>query len=123
MKATKTNKRTVLLTLAQLVCAAVLLLTLIPALLPTVMLISLMQISAQVSQGIEMNSILLCLRDLALGICLVCAEMEALGVLTRMKKASAISGKNEASLGRATRALGIACAITLLFGTASSPSC
>lgn len=120
----KNKMRPLLLTLAQLVCVAVLLLTLIPALLPTLMLIDLLRNSSQLSSaapGLDGSTILLCLRDLALGVCLICAEMEGLGVISRMKKASAISEKNEASLGRASIALGFGCVITLLFGDSIIP--
>ena len=118
----KPTKRTILLTLAQLALGLALILTIIPAALPTVMLISLMQSPASASaSGFDTGSILLCLRDLALGACLVCAEMEALGIITRLKKAPAATEKNDASLKRIIIALVIAAALALLLGNAIFP--
>ncbi len=118
----KPTKRSILLTLAQSVLILALVLTIIPAALPTMMLVSLMQSSTSASASvIDTGSILLCLRDLALGICLVCAEMEALGILSRMKKAPACSEKNDASLKRIIIALLIASVISLLLGNAIFP--
>ena len=117
----KPTRCTIVLTLAQAFLILVLILTIIPAAMPTVMLISLLQNADQVTQGIDTSSILLCLRDLALGACLVCAEMEGLSVLSRMKKSPAWTEKNDASLKRIIIALLIAGALSLLLGNVIFP--
>lgn len=107
-----------LLTAAQAICVLAIALTLVPALLPTYMLVSLLEKAEQYhsAQSLELYTIGLCARDLALGICLFCAEIEAIGLLQRLKKASAFSEKNEKALGHIALALGLSSALTLLFG-------
>lgn len=112
-----------LLTAAQIVCALSIPLTLIPSLLPTFMLVSLLQKAQQYhsSQSVELFSIALCARDLLLGGCLFCAEMEAVGLLGRMKKSSCFSEKNEAALGRIIACLILAALVALFFGNSIIP--
>lgn len=112
-----------LLTVAQAICAAGIMLTLIPALLPTLMLIDLMQKAEQFhsTQSLELFTVGLCARDLALGLCLLCAGLEAISLLQRLKKASAFSEKNEKSLGHIALALGLGGVLTLLFGDSFVP--
>lgn len=112
-----------LLTVAQVICVLAIALTLIPTLLPTFMLISLMQKAQQYhsTQSIELYSIALCARDLLLGGCLFCAEMEAVGLLGRMRKSSAFSEKNEKALGRIVTTLTLAGIVALLFGDSIVP--
>lgn len=112
-----------LLTLAQCICVLAIALTLIPTLLPTFMLVSLVQKAQQYhsSQSLELYSIALCARDLLLGGCLFCAELEAVCLLSRMKKSSAFSEKNEAALGRITACLAAAGLVALLFGNSIVP--
>ena len=120
----KTPKRpAALLTAAQCICILAIALTLIPTLLPTFMLVSLVQKAQQYhsTQALEMYSIALCARDLLLGGCLFCAEIEAIGLLGRMKKASAFSEKNEAALGRIVTTVTLAGIIALLFGNSIVP--
>ena len=120
----KTPKRpAALLTAAQCICILAIALTLIPTLLPTFMLVSLVQKAQQYhsTQALEMYSIALCARDLLLGGCLFCAELEAVGLLNRMKKVSAFSGKNEAALGRVAGCLAVAGFTALLFGNSLVP--
>ena len=120
----KNNKRALLLMLAQIVCILLMALTVIPAVLPTLMLIDLMQHTDQLAQAapaFDNHTLVLCLRDLALGACLVCAEMEALGILGQLKKTALCTEKNEAALGRISIALLIACGITLVLGDAIIP--
>ena len=112
-----------LLTAAQIICVLTVLLTLIPTLLPTFMLVSLIQKAQQYhsSQSVELYSIAMCARDLLLGGCLFCAEIEAIGLLGRMKKASAFSEKNEAALGRIFTTITLAGIVALLFGNSIVP--
>ena len=120
----KNNKRALLLMLAQVVCILLMALTVIPAVLPTLMLIDLMQHTdqlAQASPAFDSHTLVLCLRDLALGACLVCAEMETVGILGQLKKTAFCTEKNEAALGRISIALLIACGITLVLGDAIIP--
>lgn len=107
-----------LLTTAQIICVLTVLLTLIPTLLPTFMLVSLLQKAQQYhsSQSVELYSIAMCAHDLLLGGCLFCAEIEAIGLLGRMKKTSAFSTKNEAALGRIVTTITLAGIVALLFG-------
>ncbi len=107
-----------LLTVAQAICVLIIALTLIPTLLPTFMLVNLMQKAQQYhsTQSIEFFTLALCARDLALGGCMLCAEIEAIGLLQRVKKGSAFSDRNEKVLGRIALALGLAGLLTLLFG-------
>lgn len=122
----KTQKRPVaLMTLAQIICVLVALVTLFFTLTPTVMLVSYIQqatlYQADNTVSVVLFSSLRCLRDLILGLCLICAEMEAIGVCGRMKKASAFSEKNAAGLGRIAGALMLAGLLTLLFGDSIVP--
>lgn len=120
----KTPKRPkALLTVAQVICVLAIALTLIPTLLPTFMLISLVQKAQQYhsTQSVELYSIALCARDLLLGGCLFCAEMEAVGLLGRMKKSSAFSDKNTSALGRIVTTLTLAGVAALLFGNSIVP--
>nr|MBR4281576.1 DUF2975 domain-containing protein [Clostridia bacterium] len=112
-----------LLTAAQAICVLAIALTLVPALLPTYILVSLLEKAEQYhsAQSLELYTIGLCARDLALGICLFCAEIEAIGLLQRLKKASAFSRKNEKALGHIALALGLSSALTLLFGDSVVP--
>lgn len=112
-----------LLTVAQVICVLAIALTLIPTLLPTFMLISLVQKAQQYhsTQSIELYSIALCARDLLLGGCLFCAEMEAVGLLGRMRKSSAFSEKNEEALGRIAACLIAAGVVSLIFGNSIVP--
>ena len=120
----RTPKRpAALLTTAQIICVLAIALTLVPTLLPTFMLVSLMQKAQQYhsNQAVEWFSIVLCARDLLLGSCLFCAEMEAVALLGRMKKASAFSEKNEKTLGRIASCLTLAGLVALLFGNSIVP--
>ena len=117
----KTTKRPVaLMTAAQLLCALAIPLTLFFFLTPSAMLYTYYQKSYMLPDGAGLESPLLsglyCLRDLSVGLCLFCAELEAIGIFGRSKKASAFSEKNMAALGRISMAIGFAGVLTLLFG-------
>ena len=118
-----TKRPKALLTVAQAICVLAIALTLLPALLPTYMLVSLLEKAEQYhsAQSLELYTIGLCARDLALGVCLFCAEIEAIGLLQRLKKASAFSEKNEKALGHIAAALFLGGALTLLFGDGVVP--
>ena len=108
-----------LLTLAQLFCIAAALVVLFFFFTPAFVLFTYAEQAdmLQDSTSILLSpSALLCLRDAMAGVCLVCAAMEAVGVCGRVKKASAFCEKNEKSLGRIAKAMGLAGVITLLFG-------
>ena len=121
-----TSKRPVaLMTLAQLICVLTVPVTLFFALTPVVLLYSYIdqavKLHHDVMQTLDLHSALYCLRDLLLGGCLVCAEMEAIGVFGRVKKSSAFSEKNVSALGSIATALTIAGVLTLLFGDSLVP--
>ncbi len=122
-----TPKRPVaLMTLAQVICALTILLTVLATLenvvlpLPNYVLIY--------SLGLNEDSLLLTvlnflplLRDLFLGACLVVAEIGAFRLCGRMKTSSTFSEANVKGLGSIAKALAIAGGITLLFGNSIVP--
>ena len=116
----------ILLTLAQLICILAIPLTLFIALVPAFLLYSFISQTPMLQTSTDTMSVLLfsggqCLRDLAMGICCFCAEMEAIGIFGRMKKASAFSERNSSALGRIAVALAIAGMVALLFGNSLVP--
>ena len=117
----KTPKRPrALLTLAQLCCIVAALVVLFFFFTPAVVLFTYVDQADMLAQDntqlVTLASALLCLRDAMTGLCLICAALEAVGVCSRVKKASAFCGKNEKSLGRIALTLALAGLITLLFG-------
>lgn len=111
----KQPKRPVaLMTVAQVVCAAAVFLTLAYSLAPV------LSLSIDIYRGkfslLEdgFMQLLNLLRDITLGACLIFVEVEAFRLCGRMKKASAFSPLNVAGLGRITIALGIAGLVSLL---------
>ena len=97
----KTPTRPVsLMTLAQVILVLIILVTLFFTFTPALVLVQTIQ-NADVllhdsSLGVDLSGALYCLRDAILGACLVCAEMEAIGVCGRVKKSSAFSEKHVA---------------------------
>jgi len=122
----KTPKRPVaLMTLAQVILVLAILITLFFTFTPAAVFVHYMQ-NADVllydsSLAVDSSAMLYCLRDAAMGLCLVCAEMEAIGLCGRMRKSSAFSEKNVSALGRITIALTLAGGMTLLFGDSFVP--
>ncbi len=114
----KTPKRpTALMTVAQVICALAVPLTLhfFPlSAIPNYVLLH----SLNLMNG---AGTLAFLRDLLLAALLVWVEIEAFCLCGRMKKASAFSVKNANALGRIALALGIAGMLTLLFGDSLVP--
>lgn len=122
----KTPKRPVtLLTVAQVICALAVPLTLLGVVLsvyPTCLYIS----QADFLQHdntliVALFGLARPLRDAALGGLLIWVEIEAFCICGRVRKSSAFSPKNEKALGRIAQALGIAGMLTLLFGDALIP--
>lgn len=122
----KTPKRPVaLMTAAQVICGLMIPLTLssalsIAALVPNLALMGLYGLN-ETSVMLQMLFALTLLRDLALGACLVYAEVEAIRIFGRVKKASAFSELNVAGLGRIVKSLTIAGLITLVLGNSLIP--
>lgn len=122
----KTPKRPVaLMTVAQAICLLAVPVTLFFALTPAIMLYNYVEMAnmhlLDSPMSYMLSTGLYCLRDLILGACLFCVEMEAIGVCGRVKKASAFSEKNVDALGRIVKALAIAGVLTLLFGDSLVP--
>ncbi len=122
----KTPKRPVaLMTLAQVICALAVLITICISLIPSVMLGYYVQ---QADLMLHDNTLLvvlcsgvICLRDLFLGACFVDAEIGAFRLCGRMKTSSTFSEANVKGLGRIAKAIAIAGGITMLFGNSIVP--
>lgn len=114
----KTPKRPVtLLTVAQVICALAVPLTLMFIPLSAVPNLVVMQHLHLADGAVWLPA----LRDFALGGLLIWVEIEAFCICGRVRKSSAFSTKNEKALGRIAQALGIAGMLTLLFGDALIP--
>ena len=121
-----TPKRPVaLMTVAQVICAAAIPLTLIFSLLPLVTAVNYILLADFASYD---NTLIVAviqafhaLRDLAMGVCFVGIEAEAFRICGCAKKSSAFSAKNVISLGRIVKALGIAGLIALILGDSILP--
>lgn len=121
-----TPKRpTALMTVAQVICAAAIPLTLIFSLLP---LVSSVNYILQADFASYDNTLLVAiiqafhaLRDLILGTCFVWLEAEAFRICGRVRSSSAFSPPNVTSLGRIAAALLIAGVIALFFGDSIVP--
>lgn len=123
----KTPKRPVgLMTLAQGVCILAIPLTMYFFLSGA--LDSFMNYRIMDQLGLREESILLdvilaamLLRDAAIGLCLMLAEIDAFRICARVKRASAFSELNVNGLGRMTRLLVIAGGIALVLGSGFFP--
>lgn len=107
----KKNERPVgLMTLAQIVCIAVICgVLLLVSYIPNI----------HIHQWLMLDPLTLLpefLRDLALMVCIVYVAVETLRICTRIKKATTFSAVNANALGRIASALLICCGITLCFG-------
>lgn len=122
----KQPKRPVaLMTVAQVICALAIPLTLFFALpLLVSCFIGIQQVDLFKRDNtliVFIFEFLFCLRELTLCLCLVFVEVEAFRLCGRMKKASAFSPLNVAGLGRITIALFVAGVVSLFFGDAIVP--
>lgn len=122
----KAPKRPVgLMTLAQGICllpAAVLLfIFLIPMFFSAVYAFSADYVNHDNTLIVAIMEIIRSLPDAAIGICLAYVGIEAFRVCGRVKKASAFSAANEKALGHIAKALCIAGAIALIFGSSLFP--
>lgn len=106
-----------LLTLAQVICALSIPLTLLFSSLLAVPNLVMMQ-NLHLADGALWLSFL---RDCLFAVLLVWVEIEAFFVCGRVRKASAFSAKNEQALGRIALALCLAGVLTLLFGDSLIP--
>ena len=109
-----------LLTLAQLCCIVAALVVLFFFFTPAYVLFTYIEQADMFQHDNTLSVVIysgaLCLRDALAGVCLICAALEAIGICERVKKASAFCEKNEKALGNIAKAMGLAGAITLLFG-------
>lgn len=117
-----TPKRpTALMTVAQVICAAAVFLTLAYSLAPV------LSLSIDIYRGkfslLEdgFMQLLNLLRDITLGACLIFVEVEAFRICGRVRSSSAFSPPNVTSLGRIAAALLIAGVIALFFGDSIVP--
>lgn len=113
-----TPKRPVgLMTLAQIICALAVPLTLhfLPlSSIPNYVIMHHLKLT-------DTTAFLSLLRDFVLGGLLIWVEIEAFCICGRVKKSSAFSAKNEKALGRVAAALCIAGGLSLLFGDSIIP--
>ena len=114
----KEAKRPVaLMTVAQVICALAIPLTISFAnpltVLPNLVIMSHLGLIEN-SIALHLLSALTFLRDLVICLCLAFVEVEAFRLCGRMKQSSAFSALNVAGLGRITIALGIAGLVSLL---------
>lgn len=108
-----------LLTLAQVLCLLAIVVVLFFFFTPAFVLFTYAEQAEMLQDSTPVwtsPSALLCLRDAAIGVCLVCVGMEAIGICGRVKKSSAFCEKNEQGLGRITIAMLLSGLIALLFG-------
>ncbi len=122
-----TPKRPVaLMTLAQVICALAVLLTVLATLIniallfPDYFVLNSLDVYKDDPMLAVLNFLPL-LRDLFLGACLVVAEIGAIRLCGRMKTSSTFSEANVKGLGRIAKAIAIAGGITLLFGNSIVP--
>lgn len=109
-----------LFTLAQLCCIAAALVVLFFFFTPAYVLFTYIEQADMLQHDNTLSVVIcsgaLCLRDALAGVCLIYAALEAIAICQRLKKASAFCEKNEKTLGNIAKAMGLAGAITLLFG-------
>lgn len=120
----KAKRPVALMTVAQVICALAIPLTLAISnplvAFPNDVIMNQLGLNAStfVPQVITSLSFL---RNLVIGLCLAFVEVEAFRLCGRMKKSSAFSALNVAGLGRITIALFVAGVISLFFGDAIVP--
>lgn len=121
-----TPKRPVaLMTAAQIICGLAIpfsiSLTIPTAALPNYLLLNRLGLTES-SIVLQILIFLFLLRDLALGVCLIFVEVEAIRICGRTKKTSAFSKLNVSGLGRIVRALVMAGMLTLVLGDSIIPA-